>query len=108
MDKTLQRALELVSEEVLNNPLRLWYLSYATEEKFLGAFYVLAFGPVSAVMRVQALGTNPGGQVMTIEVPRDKQPPPEYWNRLLSREDVQAANPNDEWKTIEEFEAEEE
>lgn len=108
MGKALQRALELVGEEVLNNPLRLWYLSYADEESFRGAFYVLAFGPMSAVMRVQALGESPGGEVLTIEVPRDKQPPHEYWNRLLTKEDVQAANPNEDCKTIEEFETEEE
>ncbi len=108
IDETLGRALELVQEELLNNPLQLWYLSYATEEKFLGGIFVLAFGPVSAVMRVQAEGLSPGGEVMMVQVPREKRPDHKYWNRLMTKEEIQAANPNDKWGTIAELEAEEE
>lgn len=108
IDEALGRALELVQEELLHNKLGLWYLSYADETKFRGAVYVLAFGPVSAVMRVQAEGINPGGEVMMVQVPKDKYPEHKYWTRLLTMEEVQAANPNDECKTIREWEAEEE
>ena len=108
IDEALGRALELVQEELLHNNLGLWYLSYASETDFLGGCYLLAFGPVSAVMRVQAEGFNPGGEVMMAQVPKDKYPLHKYWNRLLTRDEVQAANPNDECKTIREWEAEKE
>jgi len=108
IDEKLAMALKLAQDEVLNNPLRLWYLSYASETDFLGGCYLLAFGPVSAVMRVQVEGFNPGGEVMMVQVPKDKYPLHKYWNRLLTREEIQAANPNDECKSIREWEAEKE
>jgi hypothetical protein len=108
IDETLGRALERVQEELLHNPLQLWYLSYADETNFRGGVYLLAFGPVSAAMRSRAEGLSPGGQVMMVQVPEENYPEHKYWNRLLTKEDVQAANPNDECKTIAEFEAEEE
>ena len=108
IDEELGRMLELVQEEVLNNPLRLWYLSYADEKNFLGACYILAFGPLSAAMRSRAEGLSPGGQVMMVEVPKEHYPEHKYWNRLLTKEDVRAANPNEECKTIAEWEAEKE
>jgi hypothetical protein len=108
VDDTLGRVLDMVQEELLHNTLQLWYLSYATEEKFLGGVFILAFGPLSAAMRSQAQGLNPGGEVMMIEVPKIKEPEYKYWNRLLTKAEIQRANPDDKWETIAELEAEEE
>jgi hypothetical protein len=40
-------------------------------------------------------------------VPDDKIPEEKYRNRLLTKAEVQEANPEDECKTLKEFEAEE-
>lgn len=70
-----------------------WYLSFATEDTFLGGLYIRARGTVSAVDKAIKLGLNPGGQVQSVridvsedvfnaEVPMSKR------MRLLTAEEV--------------------
>jgi len=75
----------------LNQPLRPYYMSFADEEGFRGAVIVEARGPVTALAIANILGINPGGQVVTIEIPPGSPmlSTPEAWNRLLSRQDVE-------------------
>ena len=102
----LERLAKLVAEEIATKPLGLWYLSYADDDGFRGAIYVEAHGPTNAALKARNLKLSPGGQVAMFPVPADKVPPYTFWNRLLTKEEVQAANPDDECKTIGEFEAE--
>jgi hypothetical protein len=99
----LERILELIEEE-MQHPLHLFYLSYADDKGFRGVVYVEAHGPASAAMRANAYNLSPGGEVFIVEVPDDKLPDYKYWNRLLTKAEVQAANPDDECKTIREWE----
>jgi hypothetical protein len=81
------RKAQLLTDE-LGQPPRWFYLSFATEHKFLGAVVVEAIGPMHALQRVHELGLNPGGQVLTFEVPDGAPLPDAAKNRLLSKEDL--------------------
>jgi hypothetical protein len=78
---------ELVDDE-LRNSRRLFYISFAGEGGFRGACVVEAYGPVTATRVASALGINPGGQALVLEVPagRENLLPRD---RLLSREDLE-------------------
>jgi hypothetical protein len=82
-----------VLDEELQHSLRPFYLSFASPERFLGGAIVEAHGILSAVTMCNALGINPGGEVMALPVPEDHVPSPEYFNRLLSKEEVQNLPP---------------
>lgn len=88
------------------NPLGCWYLSYADEEGFRGGVYIQAHGFAEAAYLSKRRGHSPGGQVMGGQVPADAIPDKRFWNRLLTKAEVQEANPDDECKTVAEFEAE--
>jgi threonine dehydrogenase-like Zn-dependent dehydrogenase len=108
-DQKFERAMRMVEEEVFKNPRGLWYLSYADDDGFRGGLYLEAHGPASAALRANMEKLSPGGEVMVIgPVPADKIPPQNFWNRLLTREELQQADPDEEWKTLEELEAEKE
>lgn len=64
------------------------YLSFATDDEFLGGVLVDAPNMIAATATAHALGINPGGQVAGVVCP---EPPPEEWcNRLLTRDDLEA------------------
>ena len=71
-----------------------WYLSFATEEEFLGGLYLEASGPVEACMIAGLLGLNPGGEVLAWPVTPEKleqfaqNVPDEKRYRLLTKEEV--------------------
>lgn len=67
------------------------YLSFANDDGFLGGCYLKAPGgtPLWAVMKAHALGINPGGEVMHVEVPHDVEIPAEFAERLLIREELE-------------------
>jgi len=70
-----------------------FYLSYASEEGFLGGAYVLGYGPVSATAAARQKGISPGGEVMIFPVPKafeHELPPPAFRERLLSRSEIEA------------------
>lgn len=101
-----QRMLLMVERES-KNPLGLWYLSYADEDHFRGAVYIEAHGPASAAMRANAVNLSPGGEVFILgPIPEDKWPDRKFWNRMLDKEDVRAANPDDRCGTLAEFKEE--
>jgi hypothetical protein len=105
-DEFMERVLELLAQE-RRDPMRWWYLSYATEEGFLGAVYIEAHGPVEAAFFSNKRKISPGGEVFMAQVPNGKLPEERFRNRLLTRDEVIAANPSEDVKTIAEFEAEE-
>ncbi len=104
----MERARRMVEDEVRTKPRGLWYLSYADDTKFRGGAYVEAHGPASAALRGNIEKISPGGQVLIFgPIPTDKIPERKFWNRLLTKTELQQADP-DKWMTIKEFEAEEE
>ena len=107
-EEKFERAMKMVEDEVLENPLSLWYLSYADEDNFRGAIYLEAHGPASAAMKASIGKLSPGGEVLILgPVPEDKQPDRKFWNRVLKKEELHQANPGDEFLTLDELEAEE-
>lgn len=72
-----------------SEPLGWWYLSFTDPDRpkgtqFLGACVVEARGIAQAIGESHRLGLNPGGEVLPIQVPADKEPVPEVRGRLLS------------------------
>ena len=107
-DKKIERAMQMVEEEIRTKPRGLWYLSYADDDCFRGGAYIEAHGPASAALRANIEKISPGGEVMIFgPVPADKIPERKFWNRLLTKTELQQADP-DVWMTMKEFEAEEE
>jgi hypothetical protein len=70
------------------------YLSFADDERggFLGAAVIEARGMLDALTTANALGINPGGEVLTIDMPDGNIRffPPEVRNKLLTRGDLEA------------------
>lgn len=96
----------LLAEE-RKEPMRWWYLSYASAEDFLGGVYIQAHGPAEAAYLSNRRGHSPGGEVYIVgPVPEEYIPEPHFCNRLLSKTEVQEANPDCECKTLADFEAE--
>lgn len=62
----------------------LWYLSYASEEKFLGGVIVRAFGFIHACQRARDLGISGNGQIRGVPVPSVEAPPAKYLDKLLT------------------------
>lgn len=89
--KTLRRERALRAYES-TQPLRLFYVSFAKSESkggFQGAVIVKARGTATAIDRVNELGINPGGSILVDRFPGPVFP--ELMDRLLSREELQAA-----------------
>jgi hypothetical protein len=79
--------INMMTAEELKQPKALFYMSFA-DNGFLGAVVVEAHGPVTAMRKSHRLGINPGGQVLTIQVPDHVTVPKEAMNRLLTKEQV--------------------
>jgi len=87
-----ERSNTLLTEEMDGGRFEWWYLSFATDEGFLGGVYIEAFGSLSALTTACVLGLNPGGEVacwgpipvelMNLHVPVEKR------TRLLSMEEI--------------------
>jgi hypothetical protein len=81
-----KRTAEVLAQES-SEPLRLIYLSFADGDGFRGAAIVEAKGILSATLRCNTLGINPGGEVMAIPVPEAQivDIPEDAKNVLLSK-----------------------
>jgi hypothetical protein len=102
------RMRQIVDDEILMRPRRWMYLSFATEKEFLGAIYIEAHGIASAVAKANVLGISPGGQVWGVDIPDvSLLPPPEYREKLLSKEQLREAQPGEDFHTLAEFDKEE-
>ena len=66
----------------------LHYLSFADDE-WLGGLFIEAPDFPSAITASHVQGLNPGGEIMSVELPDDAPIPVEYRNRLLSRTDLE-------------------
>jgi hypothetical protein len=86
-ERTLKARMQQKLAEEMNEPEKWLYLSFA-DEKFNGGVVIKAHGMMDAVTKTHALGINPGGQVISIEVPDEHLPDEKFRNRLLSKEDV--------------------
>jgi hypothetical protein len=79
-----------------SEPRSWWWLSFADStlpkgSQFLGVAIVEASGMTSAVLEAHRRGINHGGAVKCIQIPPEHVPSPEYRNRLLTREEAEAA-----------------
>lgn len=80
-------ALALATEK-LNPDKGIYYLSFMSEDGWLGGCFVAADGPVTAVRISHELGINPGGEVAILWL--GSRPLPDHlMNRLLNREEVE-------------------
>jgi hypothetical protein len=69
--------------------MTIWYLSFATTERFLGAAVIEAHEMLDAVAEAHRLGINPGGEVLGVPVPEEHEAEARtVMNRLLSRADM--------------------
>lgn len=81
----------------------LYYLSFASDEGFLGCCFVHAAGQGLAPFEAKRLGCNPGGEVLSFVVPPEQpQPRPDQVGRLLGAEELRTIWPDvkklSEWK----------
>lgn len=83
-----ERINKLLADE-RSEPMRWWYLSYASDEGFRGGVYIEAHGPVEAAYLARHRNLSPGGQVQMILVPPEHVPEDRYRNRLLTREEIE-------------------
>jgi hypothetical protein len=87
------RAARLLAEE-RQRSLGWFYLSFATDDGFLGAIIVWAHGLLTAVERAADLGLDvvldPGGEVVCCPIPRQhlRRVPADLRNRVLSEAEV--------------------
>jgi hypothetical protein len=85
-DRTFfSRVAEVLMEEY-DLPERWHYLSFADDERggFQGAIVVWAHGATDALIKVNAQGQNPHGEVWCVPIPEDKIPEARFRNRLLT------------------------
>ena len=70
-----------------------FYFSFVINGKFAGATVVQGDNIASALSRSHELGLNPGGEVLSLEIPPDKLERPDVKmciGRLASKEELQA------------------
>lgn len=77
----------------------LFYLSFCDGarpkgKQWLGGLYVSAVNTVDAVCKSWDLKQNPGGQVLSIELPDDAPVKLNYRDRLLTEEEPRQAGPD--------------
>jgi len=72
-------------------PHRLFYFSYADDTGFLGGNFVRWTGFIAANNLTKKLGINPGGSVMGRPCPPDLEVKKKYLNKLLTKEQIDAA-----------------
>lgn len=95
MASDFKRRLHLITDNkvlMVEQLPQIWYLSFATDEGWLGGTFIRAVSPSMAITFSHIHGCNPGGEVAILgPLPLDSVKP-EYINRLLLTEDeVEAA-----------------
>jgi hypothetical protein len=83
------RVAQLLAEE-LDSPEQWHYVSFA-DKVFKGAVVIRVHGITDALLKINALRQNPGGEVLCVPIPRDKVPEAKFCNRLLTKEEVSEA-----------------
>ncbi len=86
----IERVQRLMDEES-EQPERLFMLSFADDDGLRGVVITREHGPTRAHRKTHALGINPGGEVMIIEVPPWEVIEPIYLDRLLTRSEAERA-----------------
>ncbi len=78
--------------EVLDSePLqpRVWFLSFASGEDFLGGVFVEANSMSDAIRKTHEIGVNPGGEVLSFSPSENTaRVPVSMHNRLLSKQEI--------------------
>jgi hypothetical protein len=88
-DATFLDRLNALLQAEVDEPLLFWFLSFAGTEGWRGAAIVQGRGFTEAYLRSRDLGICPGGEVRGIPIVETvPPPPPEYRNRLLSKDDL--------------------
>ena len=72
--------------------MKLMWLSFVNDGKFAGVIITEAMGIADAVCKCHALGINPGGEVMSFEIPEDAQKERSYPRDVLLTEEFLKAD----------------
>lgn len=85
--------------------MKLIYMSFADTDRpkgsqWLGAAYVEAEDLIAAIKKAWALKINPGGQVMSRELPLDAKVLPEYRHRLLTEDELRLVSGDGDTKLV--------
>ncbi len=102
-----ERKASLLAAE-RREPERLFWISFADDDRggFLGVVITETHGVGTAAEKCWELGINPGGQMVAWEIPPEMlKVPLEFWDRLLTKEQV--AEFCGDAKSLGELEAEE-
>ena len=90
--KTWIRRVQKLRHEELDQPLKWLYVSFADDAGFRGGVFVQAQGVLDAHTKISLLGINPGGEMLTIEIPPDATlPKKKYRNVLLDKATLELA-----------------
>lgn len=70
-----------------------WWLSFADQTRpkgnqFLGVVIIEAITLDQAITQSHLRGLNPGGEILSFQIPYDRIPDEQFRNRLLSREEA--------------------
>lgn len=87
ISENLARAMKEENQQ----PEGWWYLSFADEERNLGAAIVRGRGLFTALLTAKSHGIDPGGEVLSFPLDLGEPPEPKYRNRLLGFEELQEA-----------------
>ncbi|ODM71736.1 hypothetical protein [Bradyrhizobium elkanii] len=68
--------------------MRHFYISFATDEAFLGATVVRGIDAQDALVDASFRGMNLGGEALILEVPADDPDMQAMLNRLVTREEI--------------------
>ena len=69
--------------------MRIFYLSFADEQGFIGALIIAGSDFLHAIGNARTLGLHPGGEVAGKDITDFPEQPAEFVGRLLSREDLE-------------------
>jgi hypothetical protein len=106
-DEQFASRVNEVLQKELETPEKWLYVSFATETEFCGAVVIQAHGLTDALMKINALGINPHGEVLAFPIPDDgsfQMPEEKFRNVLLSKKQVKELWPDA--MSIREFEEE--
>lgn len=81
----------LAEVELHEEPERTWYLSFASDDGFVGAVVLKAHGPVTARIKVSRLGIQIKGEMIAFAIPERVIPEPQFFDKLLCKEEVALA-----------------
>ena len=93
-DKEFYKRLREIHDKESQNEEHLIWMSFADPDlpkgqQFLGAVIIKARGLAQATVLTHTMGINPGGEILSMDIPNDLFITDFWQNRLLSREECE-------------------